>query len=170
MTDTAISKMDAAQRQLDGAIRLRLANEDSLMIYTLAYAAFCILSGLVRARHDPVKHVLDVLLDQSSKMGRELRAVPNFLKHADRDPDGMLAAHSPDAVHLTLAFAIRLWIELGNQETDVMQKFMQLPDPYQAGKRASKFVKFAQERPVLSEQDPALWRERLWDIATTTST
>jgi hypothetical protein len=114
--------------------------------------------------------VLAVLLDKSSKMGRAFSDVPNFLKHANWDPDGMLAAHSPNSVHLTLAFAVRLWIELGGEETPNMREFAKLPDPYKPGYRASEFVKFLQEGPVLSEQDEAAWRGRLWGIATTTST
>jgi hypothetical protein len=170
MTDTAISKTEAARRLLDCAIRLRLREEDSLAAHTLAYAAFGILRDLVRDRGHEMEDVLAVLLNQSSKMGREFSGVPNFLKHADRDPEGMLAAHSPSTVHLTLAFAIRLWVELGGQETPEMQEFAELPDPYKPGYRASEFVRFLQERPVLSEQDEAVWRARLWGIATTTST
>jgi hypothetical protein len=103
-------------------------------------------------------------------MGRDFSGVPNFLKHADRDPEGLLAAHSANSVHLTLAFAVRLWVELGGEKTPDMEAFVKLPDPYKPGYRASEFVRFLQDTPVLSEQDEAAWRERLWGIATTTST
>ena len=165
---TAITKLEAAQRQLDGACRGRLNHEDSLNVHTLGYASFGILSGLVRARPHRMNDVLAILLDQTSKMGRQFREVPNFLKHADRDPDGMLAAHSPDTVHLTLALAIRLWVELGNQESEAMRKFMQLPDPYKPGYRASAFVQFANERPV-TEQDEDAWRQRLGGLTVTST-
>ena len=165
---TAITKPDAAVRQLDGACRLRLGNDDSLLVHTLGYAAFGILHDLVRARPHPVNDVLDILLDQSSKMGRAFKDVPNFLKHADRDPEGMLAAHSPDTVHLTLSLAIRLWVELGNQETEAMQKFMQLPDPYKPGYRASAFVQFAQGG-LVAEYDEEEWRQRLSGLTVTST-
>ncbi len=168
MTDTPISKMDAAQRQLDCAVRLRLADEDSLAVHTLAYAAFGILRDLVRKRGHAMEDVLAVLHDKSSKMGRDLTEVPNFLKHAGTDPDGMLAAHSPNSAHLTLAFAIRLWVELGEEETPDMQDFAKLPDPYKPDHRASEFVKFV-KGPLLSEQDEATWRATLRGITTTST-
>ncbi len=170
MTKTAISKMEAARRQLDCAIRLRLRDEDCLAVHTLAYASFGILRDLVRDTGHDMEDVLAVLLNQTSKMGRNFSGVPNFLKHADRDPEEMLAAHSANSVHLTLAFAVRLWVELGGEKTLDMQEFAKLPDPYKPGYRASEFLKFLQDGSVLSEQDEAAWRSRLWGIATTTST
>lgn len=168
MTETAISKLEAARRQLDCAIRLRLANEDSVAVHTLAYAAFVILRDLVRKKGHSMAEVVGVLHDKSSKMGRDFSDVPNFLKHADRDPDAMLAQHSPTTVHLTLAFANRLWRELGNERTPAMQDFDKLPDPYKPGYRHSELTKFAQG-PVLSEQDEAEWRQRLLGITITDS-
>jgi hypothetical protein len=50
MTDKPIDKIEAAGRQLDGACRLRLTNEDSLIIHTLGFAAFGILE---RSRSSP---------------------------------------------------------------------------------------------------------------------
>jgi hypothetical protein len=168
MTDKPIDKTEAAGRQLDGACRLRLSDDDSLMVHTLGFAAFGILSDLVRHREHPMNDVLDILEDQSSKMGREFREVPNSLKHADRYPNAVLEAHSEKDVHLTLALAIRLWVELGNQETEAMRKFMQLPDPYKPGYRASAFVQFAQERP-LAEYEEEAWRQRLSGLTVTSS-
>ena len=43
MTKSEIDKFEAAQRQLDCAIRLWFVDEDSLAIHTLAYAAGCLL-------------------------------------------------------------------------------------------------------------------------------
>jgi hypothetical protein len=100
-------------------------------------------------------------------MWHEFRGVPNFLKHANTDPDGMLAAHTPDTAHLTLVLAILLWIELGNQSTEAMQKVIALPDPYRFGYRASAFVQFAQERPA--EYDEEAWRQRLSGLSVTST-
>jgi hypothetical protein len=73
-----ITKLDAAERQLDCAVRLRLRNEDSLSVHTLAYAAFGILRDLIRERGHDIQEVLAVLLDKSSKMGCQFSEVPNF--------------------------------------------------------------------------------------------
>ena len=50
MPDGGIDKFEAAQRQLDCAIRLWVADEDSLGIHTLAYAACCLLRDLLGTR------------------------------------------------------------------------------------------------------------------------
>ena len=48
--ETSVSKLDAARRQLDAAIRMYLANEDELAIHTLAAAAYRILRDLLEKR------------------------------------------------------------------------------------------------------------------------
>jgi hypothetical protein len=168
MTDKPIDKVEAAGRQLDGACRFRLANEDSLIVHTLGYAAFGILSDLVRHRDHPMNDVLDILQDRASKMWREFRGVPNFLKHADTDPDGMLMAHTPDTAHLTLALGVLLWVELRNQPTEAMQKVIALPNPYMTGYRASAFLKLAQEPPGAQYKGEG-WQQRLSRLTVTSS-
>jgi hypothetical protein len=140
-------------------------------VYSFTHSALprsASLSDLVRHREHPMNDVLNILQDQSSKMWCEFRMVPNFLKHANRDPDAMLAAHTPDRAHLTLALAIRLWVELGKQETAAMQRFMLLPDPYKPGYRASAFVEFAQERPGAGYAGEE-WQQRLAKLTVTSS-
>jgi hypothetical protein len=48
--EASVSKLDAARRQLDAAIRMYLANEDELAIHTLAAAAYRILRDLLEKR------------------------------------------------------------------------------------------------------------------------
>lgn len=168
MTDKPIDKTEAARRQLDSACRLRLANEDSLIVHTLGFAAFGILSDLVRHREHPMNDVLDILQDRVSKMWQEFRGVPNFLKHANSDPDGMLAAHTPDTAHLTLVLAILLWVELGNQPTEAMQGVIALPSPYMPGYRASAFVELAQEPPD-TQYEGEEWQQRLSRLTVTST-
>lgn len=167
---TGITKIDVARAQLQEALRLRLTDGNSIAVHTLAYAAFGILRDLIKHQAHPMKDVLAILEDQSSKMGKAFKEVPDSLKHADWFPDFVLESHSNKDVHLTIAFACRLWVELGNCETELMQKFAQLPNPYRPGYRHSEFTHFAQERPVLAEQDETVWRERLGSMRTTTST
>jgi hypothetical protein len=90
MFKTGISKLEAAQRQIDWAIRLRLALEEnvSVAVHTLAYAAFGILRHLIRAKGDSMAEALSVVLAKLSKMGRDFSEVPNFVKHADPNPAG----------------------------------------------------------------------------------
>ena len=143
MTNDGIDKFDAAQRQLECAIRLWFVDEDSLAIHTLAYAACCLLR--------------DLFGDQKAKVLRKFETsqkfaeVPNFLKHADSDREYVLNAHSKKSVVLTLAFAIRLWEEHGREKTGLMLAFSELDDPFKPGHRASESLKHVRNGAILDE-------------------
>ena len=164
MSENSITKLDAARRQLNSAIRLRLNDGDSLAVHTLSYAAYGILRDLCCARRREVKEVLDAIIDDA-----EFAKHPNFLKHADRDPEGMLNAHSPETTHLTVALAIWLWKELEGNETPEMIAFSQLPDPYKAEHKASECLKYFQGS-ALAEQDEDAKRSHLQRILNSPST
>jgi hypothetical protein len=66
-----IGKLDAAQRQLDCAIRLWFVDEDNLAIHTLAYAACCLLRDLLEEQKREVLRKFEA----SQKFGE----VPDFL-------------------------------------------------------------------------------------------
>jgi hypothetical protein len=151
----SISKLEAARRQLDWAIRLLLAGEDSVSTHTLAYASYCLLRDL-RGR-GPSK----VLKKLEEKL--KLREVPEFFKHAESDPTDILEEHSPKTAHLTIALAIALWKEHGQVETAAMREFSKLPDPYKPGHRASYVLTVAREEGPIME-------ERLSDIINMPST
>ncbi len=159
-----ITKLDAAQRQLDCAIWLRLRDLDSLAVHTLAYAAYGILRDLCSERPD-VMEMVNAIIDHT-----KFAEVPNFLKHADYDPEGMLDAHSPETTHLTVALAIRLLKELGREETPMTLAFSKLPDPYEPAHRASEGLKFLRDSPPLSDQDPATRLADLQKILNSPST
>jgi hypothetical protein len=141
MTDAGIDKFDVAQRQLDCAIRLWVAEEDSLAVHTLAYAASCFLRDLFGNQKTEVL--------RKFKGSQRFGEVPNFLKHADRDPDYILNARSKLSVHLTLAFAIRLWEEHGREKTPEMNAFSEAVDPFKPGHRASESLRFVRHSPTL---------------------
>jgi len=85
-----ISKLDAARRQLDVAVRLYFREDDPVSIHTLACAALELLSGLNRVRGGgPL--LKDVVLksvrpERLAEARRAVNAPGNFFKHADRDP------------------------------------------------------------------------------------
>jgi hypothetical protein len=143
MTKSEIDKFEAAQRQLDCAIRLWFVDEDSIAIHTLAYAACCLLRDLFGSQKREVLGKFEV----SQKFG----VVPNFLKHADRDPEYVLIAHSKGSVHLTLAFAIRLWEEHGREKTSYMLAFSELNDPFKPGHQASEALKLVRHGPITDQ-------------------
>ena len=157
--DGGISKLEAAQRQLDCAIRLWFVDEDNLAIHTLAYAACCLLHDLLEEQKREVLRKFEA----SQKFGE----VPNFLKHADRDPGYALRFHSKQSVRITLAFAIRLWEEHGREKTPYLLAFSELDDPFKPQHRASETLKFVQHGPI-SDRDAA--QTELQRLATLGST
>jgi hypothetical protein len=143
VTTKGISKLEAAQRQLDCAIRL-FQDEDSLAVHTLAYASYSLLRELLG---DEAEKVM-IKLEKSLELGK----VPNFSKHRQGDPDAILEEHSAKSVHLTIALAIMLWKEHGKAETEAMQQFSALPDPYKPGYRASHTLKIAAEGGPITDE------------------
>jgi hypothetical protein len=118
-----ISKLDAARRQLDTAIRLYFMGRDPVSIHTLAAAAFEILKDLdehgpkngtfhdripVNVKPEYQKSVLDLF-----------RKPQNFFKHADLDPEEILE-FSLAAPEYFLASACELYRALSAEESAEM--------------------------------------------------
>jgi hypothetical protein len=89
-----ISKLEAARRQLDTAIRLYFMGGDPTSVHTLATAAFEILKDL--DKHGPktgtfFDHIETQVKPEYQKYVIGIfRAPQNFFKHADDDPDKVL--------------------------------------------------------------------------------
>lgn len=89
-----ICKLSAAKRQMVTAIKLYFNNEDCVSIHALASASLDILDDLNRNRN--YKSVIDVIEELTiSPKGilafrKRRNAIRNFLKHADRDPNGFV--------------------------------------------------------------------------------
>jgi hypothetical protein len=99
-----ITKTDAVLRQLETAITLWFNNGDSLSIHTLAAAAYQILYDLNKHQKGPPMMRDSDLIDPNMKdeWRKALKACPNFLKHADKDPHKTIR-FSPDS-NMTLLF------------------------------------------------------------------
>jgi len=89
MEPLKIKKLDAAKSQLETAILLFFDDGDPISIHTLACAAYDIIDGV--NQHRGGKEMW-VKRRYTQLRGRPTRAdindVQNFLKHADRDPEG----------------------------------------------------------------------------------
>ena len=116
-----ISKLEAAQRQLDCAIRLYLAEEDEVAVHTLSRAAFRILYDLYPTmRDDGFSRDLDALIQ---RLGwARFNQVSNFLKHADRDPQATDEVHDTDTA-MGIGFSIILFSRLSGSYTPEMRAF-----------------------------------------------
>jgi hypothetical protein len=85
-----IAKLEAAERQLDQAIRLFFDRGDEVAVHTLASAAYQILSDLCAQRGIPREIEDSAILEEIGAKGQVIAAMrkpQNFFKHADRDAD-----------------------------------------------------------------------------------
>lgn len=92
MKKLKISKLDAAKRQLESAIRLYFNYGDAISIHTLARAAYEILLDLNK-KHSGSPMLMDDFLikdEYKKKYRRMIREPQNFFKHADWNPEGVL--------------------------------------------------------------------------------
>ena len=93
-TTIKISKLDAARRQIDTAVRLYFDYGDPVSIHTLAAAGFEILRDL--DKHGPktgtfYEDMAQYFRPEYHKVVIDtLRKAQNFFKHADLDPEAVL--------------------------------------------------------------------------------
>jgi len=88
-----ISKLDAARRQLDVAIRLLFYGADPVAVHTLVGAASVIISDLVQKHHPDKswdKFAQEANNITASDYFKIMRKAQNFLKHAKEDSDATL--------------------------------------------------------------------------------
>ena len=87
-----ITKLIAAKRQMNEAIRLFFERRDGVSIHTLAAAAAQILSDLCGSRGilSPVRGAGVIREDRRKEWLAALKKAENFFKHADRDPEEAL--------------------------------------------------------------------------------
>ncbi len=88
-----ISKLQAAQRQLDAAIRLLFDDGDPVAVHTLVGAASVIITDLIE-KHHPDKS-WDKFAQEANKITASeyfqvMRKPQNFLKHARNDAEATL--------------------------------------------------------------------------------
>lgn len=117
-----ISKIEAAARQLDTAIDLYFADADSLAVYTLAYASFKVLFDIYpHSRKDGFNVQIDEVI--ATEGWKKMSRPANFLKHADRDPEGLLEAHHPDQGICVIGLCTLFYRRLAGDFTPKMRAF-----------------------------------------------
>jgi hypothetical protein len=117
-----VSKVDAASRQLDTAIRLWFEGGDQVSIHTLACSAHQILSDLHRRRggKDPIADT-DLIRDEyRSQYLKLMKKEFNFFKHADNDPHEVLS-FKPDVTLFFLVIGCHLMRQVGQRLSDTQQ-------------------------------------------------
>jgi hypothetical protein len=114
MAVQSLSKLDAASRQLHLAIDLFFQDADPIGIHTLAGAAHGILQDLLVDRDGNSTGRLQaahVQPDHRQFVEAMIAEAKNFLKHADRDPRGVLQFNS-DWTDFLMFKAIQMHIDI----------------------------------------------------------
>jgi hypothetical protein len=139
-----ITKLDAAERQLNSSIRLFFENRDHFSSYALTAASREITDDLIEKKSDEIFQRESARLGDPMKVRlsfREefrdrikpgyytkalklLRQWQNFLKHADNDPDCEMDDLSLGEVALNIMFACWNFRLLANRTTEEMTKFV----------------------------------------------
>jgi len=127
MAKIKLSKIEAARRQIDSAIRMLFANEDPVSIYTIAAAGSRILNDLAEKKGDIDVHqkFKDIIRPGMEKeFWFHMNKPANFLKHADRGPDSILSDFDEEANDWTLFFACYYYRDLGFTLTPEMNSLL----------------------------------------------
>jgi hypothetical protein len=115
-----ISKLDAAKRQLETAIRLYFHQGDPVSIHTLVSAAYNIIRDINKKRGGAKMLVKEQLFDQvrpemRSEFHELLHKAENFFKHADRDHDASLEFSPNESEFLVWDACTKYWELTGEQ-------------------------------------------------------
>jgi hypothetical protein len=139
-----ITKIDAAERQLDTAIKLFFENIDRLSSYTLAAASQEITNDLCDKKKselfrselerlgEPHKVRLSfrdeleirIKTEHHKEAFRLIKKNINFLKHADKDPNETIEEISIKELSLVIFFSIRNFNLLTKRRTRAMDVFL----------------------------------------------
>jgi hypothetical protein len=138
-----ITKTDAAEHQLNTAIRLFFENRDHLSSYALAVASRELTDDVIQSRYselyqrelarlgDPQRVRLSYRDELKILMKPEFyktfltldRKWQNFLKHADKDPDAEIEPLKTKLLALVIVWAIKNYIVLTRNWTIEMKVF-----------------------------------------------
>jgi len=139
-----ITKIDAAERQLNTAIRLFFENRDHLSSYTLAVASREIADDILMKQSDEIfrkelarlgdpmkvrmpyrERMRDLILPEYHKEAIKLfNERRNFLKHADKDPDGEMDDLLAKELAFVILFAVSNFHLLTDRLTREMMAFL----------------------------------------------
>ena len=114
-----VTKLEAAERQLQAAAHLFMTDQDPVAIHTLVGAAFQVLSDL--ASRENRKMQVDAWSDLFEEPDRTtlrnaLRFPQNYFKHADRPSDPEKTTFSPELTSLLIMDAA---LELNRQKGSI---------------------------------------------------
>ena len=122
-----ISKLDAARRQLETAIRLYFHTGDPVSIHTLTAAAYQIIRNINQNRGGKKRLQKDLILELAkpefrAELIQKMNAAENFFKHADKDPDALLE-FNPVQTDIMIQDALESYFHLTGEQTPLMTTY-----------------------------------------------
>lgn len=125
--DLIISKLDAARRQLEIAIRLYFQNGDPVSIHTLTAAAYNVICDINNKRGGDSmlikKKIFEYVKPEFQKEFRDkMNEAENFFKHADRDHDATLT-FNPDQSEMLILDACSQYYKLTGENLPLFTVF-----------------------------------------------
>ena len=124
--DFHVTKLDAARRNLDMAIRLLFEQADAVPVHTLAHASFGVLKGV--AAHRGQTRILEAAKEISPNgedklFWKSFNQTGNFLKHGDNDPEGVLSGTPEEENEAVISLAVELYRDLNGEITPEINAF-----------------------------------------------
>jgi hypothetical protein len=128
MTQIKVSKLDAARRQLDGAIQLWFYGGDPVAIHALACAAHQVIQDIAEkksARQYHLKRLVEQVVEPShvQEAMDAIRKPMMFFKHADRDPHDVLE-FEPRLSEVFIMLAGGCLRDIGESVSDIQRAFL----------------------------------------------
>jgi len=120
-----ISKLDAAKRELEHALRLFFLSGDPVVIHLVISSSHQILRDLCRSKGLPsfIDDAMKIVKEDKRKyVADKLSSAYNFFHHADRDPDKVIEFR-PEANEYALWASIDMYYSLAGEVTGLMQAY-----------------------------------------------
>jgi hypothetical protein len=117
MAEIKVTKLEAAQRQIDAAILMLYRGDDPVAVHTVISAACRIIRDLCSRANTSTWQKFDEVFipgKQREAWGAFSRAA-NFFKHADRDPDDILEGVQEEVNDYLIFLSLALHEDLGQR-------------------------------------------------------
>ncbi len=125
--ELTISKLDAAKRQLETAIRLYFHNGDTVSIHTLTAAAYNVIRDINNHRGGSPMWAKDIFLDfvkpeHKRTFRKKINHAENFFKHANVDPEEVLK-FNPEQTEILFIDAVSQYYKLTGETPPLLSAF-----------------------------------------------